>query len=80
MGGACGTYGGDKCIYRLLVGKILRKKLLGGIRRSWERTILKYILRNRMVQHGQDSSGKVANACKGDSETSSCMKFGELLD
>jgi hypothetical protein len=32
--------------HRLLVGRILRKKLLGGIRRSWENNI-KMCLKNR---------------------------------
>jgi hypothetical protein len=44
------------------------------------RIILKCVLRNRTGQRGQDSSGKVTSACKGDSETSSCLKFGEFLD
>lgn len=44
------------------------------------RIISKCISRYRAGQGGQDSSGKVANACNVDSEASSCMKFREFLD
>jgi len=39
MGGACGTYGGEKSAYRILVGKPEEKRTHGRPRRRWEDNI-----------------------------------------
>jgi hypothetical protein len=36
MGRACGAYGGDRGVYRVLVGKPEEKRPLGKPRRRWE--------------------------------------------
>jgi hypothetical protein len=44
MGGACGTYGEEKGVHRVLVGKLEGKRPLGRPRHRW-RIILRWIFR-----------------------------------
>jgi hypothetical protein len=39
MGGACGTYGEERVVHRVLVGKPEGKRPLGRLRRRWEDNI-----------------------------------------
>jgi hypothetical protein len=39
MGGACSEYGVRRGVYRILVGKAVGKRQLGGPRRRWEDNI-----------------------------------------
>jgi hypothetical protein len=39
MGGTCGTHGGGRGVYRVLVGRSEGKRLLGRPRRRWEDNI-----------------------------------------
>jgi hypothetical protein len=39
MDGACSAYGEGRGVYRVLVGRSERKRLLGGLRRRWEDNI-----------------------------------------
>ena len=43
MGGACGTYGEGRGVYRVLVGKPEGKRPLGRPRRRWEDNIKMYL-------------------------------------
>jgi hypothetical protein len=40
MGGACSTYGEERSVYRVLVGKPEEKRLLGKPRHRWEDNIM----------------------------------------
>jgi hypothetical protein len=39
VGGTCGTHGGGRCVYRILVGRPESKRPLGRPRRRWEDNI-----------------------------------------
>jgi hypothetical protein len=43
MGEACGTYGGNRNTYRVVVRKLERKRLLGRPSREWEQNIKNYL-------------------------------------
>jgi hypothetical protein len=70
--------------YRILVGRPERNKPLGRRRRRWENIIKMDLTRNRLGQHGLDSSGsergQVACSCEHSNELLGCMKFGEFIE
>jgi hypothetical protein len=56
MGGACSTYGGKKCAYRVLVGKYEIKILSGRQRHNWWHNIKMDHQEIKMGSRGLESS------------------------
>ena len=81
MGGACGTYGGEERVYRVLVGKPEGKRPVGRPRRRWEDNI-KMDVQEVGVWTGSSwlRIGQVAGTCECGNEPSGSIKCEEFFD
>ena len=83
MSRTCGTYGGRRGVYRVLVGKPERRRPLERPRHRWENNI-KMDLREVGWGHRLDRSGsgsrRVAGSCKCGDKPSGSIKCGEFVE
>jgi hypothetical protein len=63
--------------YKILVGKSVGKRSLGGPRRIWEDNIKMDVWENRL---GRSGYGSVVSSCEHGNELSGSIKGGEFLD
>jgi len=83
LGWACGAYGEERGVYRVLVGKPEGKRPLGRPRRRWVDNIrmdLQEVECGYMDWIGQAQKRQVADACECGNEPSGSVKCREFLD
>ena len=83
LGGACGTYGGERRgVYRVLVGKPEGKRKFGRPRHRWEDNIKMDLQEVGGGGHGLDRTGsgygQVAGTCECGNEPSGSIKCGNF--
>ena len=75
--------GDGRGVYRVLVGKPVGNRPLGGLRRTWEdnnKMDLQELGRGNGLDWSDSGQGQVAGTCECGNEPSSSIKCGEFLD